>query len=63
MTGRAERPRFYRGCLVTREAPNSAGMRWGAFVPDAAPGRPGRVRAETLEGVRAMIRHAQGVDR
>lgn len=44
--------RLYRGILITRAARNSSGIRWHAFGPD------GQLRADTLAGMRELIRQA-----
>lgn len=40
----------YMGVLITRAGLNSSGIRWHAFGPN------GQLRAETLEGMRQLIR-------
>lgn len=40
----------YRGCHITRAGSNNAGLRWHAFTP------AGAVRADTLQGIRDLIR-------
>ena len=43
-------PRIYRGVVITRCEPNSSGMRWHAIGP------LGQVRADTLVGIKQLIR-------
>jgi hypothetical protein len=49
--------RTYRGVLIHRCAPNSSGMRWHTVGSNAG----GSLKADTLRGLKALIRHDQGV--
>lgn len=44
--------RIYFGCIIERAGVNSSGIRWTALTPT------GRVRADTLAGVKKLIRGA-----
>lgn len=44
--------RIYMGCIIERALRNSSGMRWVSLTPQ------GYVRADTLAGVKRMIRKA-----
>lgn len=44
--------RIYMGCYIHRAVPNASGIRWHAFTPS------GQVRADTLAGVKRLIRDA-----
>lgn len=58
MTRRAYAPgavhSTYYGCDITRAGWNAAGIRWHAFTGN------GQVRADTLAGIRELIRWARG---
>jgi hypothetical protein len=44
--------RTYFGCIIEPLRPNSMGLRWGAYCKGSY------YRAETLQGLKQMIRHA-----
>ena len=46
------KPRQYKGVLITPESPNDWGLRWSARIDT------GRVRADTLAGIKQMITDA-----
>jgi hypothetical protein len=50
----------YRGALITRAGINSSGIKWTAHVDNPVRGA-GLVRSDTLDGIRRMIRWAQGI--
>jgi hypothetical protein len=55
MTLRIGEPRTYRGVLIWRCLPNSSGMRWYTVGSRAG----GNLKADTLAGLKALIRHDQ----
>lgn len=50
-------PRIYRGVFIWRCSPNSSGMRW--HTVGSVHG--GNLKADTLDGIKALIRHDQGI--
>lgn len=44
------KPRMYRGCLIERAGVNASGIRWNALTT------AGMVRADTLAGIKELIR-------
>lgn len=48
--------RWYYGILIHPAAMNSSGIRWWAF------GRRNRLRADTLNGIKQLIRMDLGVE-
>ena len=49
-----EKHHIYMGCNITRASRNSAGLRWESFTPK------GRVRADTLVGIKQLIKEMLG---
>lgn len=43
----------YMGIIITRTSPNGSGIRWHAFGPK------GQLRADTLAGMKRLIRDAR----
>lgn len=48
--------RTYRGIIISRAGLNGSGIRWIALSPAG-----GFLRADTLEGMRGLIRHTLGI--
>lgn len=52
----------YKGCLITPfVGTNTAGFKWQSYVANPVRGA-GFVYADTLDGIREMIRWARGED-
>lgn len=47
--------RTYYGVTIHPQRPNSMGCRWWAFVPGYR-----MVQADTLDGIKSLIRHYRG---